>query len=379
MQNTEITELIKHPRVLDAHESVRRASGVIRASDGACALVVRNGCIAGVVTEQAIASMLSRSDDLNSALAMPIDTLVEAYPIYVNISTSMRDAARLFSENNIDMLPVVDNFCALRGVVYRKDVVGMLSQNLRPASVGGMATPLGVYLTTGSITGGAGSFGLYLTGISLGIMMVFANLIGEKLSSKLNLLAMHLLSPRSFAKISMLGVYELVSTVIIVGTMLLLLRLSPLAGFHAAEHMTVNAIEQGEDLTPEIVRRMPRVHPRCGTNLLAALSVFLLITSQFGGEMAAMGAVMVVMLGRKAIGNWMQSVFTTKPPSDHQLASGIAAGEEILNRFHQHPNRQVYGFARIWNMGFLQATAGMSTVLFVVYTIGKIFKLPILF
>ncbi len=33
--------------------------------------------------------------------------------------------------------------------------------------------------------------------------------------------------------------------------------------------MVVHAIEEGEDLTLEKVRPMPRVHPRCGTNLVA--------------------------------------------------------------------------------------------------------------
>lgn len=380
MPNSDITELIKHPRVLDARESVRRAAGVIRASDGSRTIVVRDGHIAGVVTEEAITSMIARADDVDAALDAPVDSLVEPYPVYVSTSVSARDAAKLFAQNGVDMLPVVDAWGALRGVVYREDVVGMLSRNLRPAAIGGMATPLGVYLTTGSISGGAGSIGLYLTGISLGIMMILAKLIGDRLVIKLNTLAMHSLPPQLSAKIASMGIYDLVTAILSIGIMLMLLRLSPLAGYHAAEHMTVHAIEHGEDLSPDIVRRMPRVHPRCGTNLLAALSVFMLITSQFGGEMAALVAVLVVIVGRKALGDWMQSVFTTKPPSDRQLANGIAAGEEILRRFHEHPNRQVYGFARIWNMGFLQAAAGMSTVLFVVYLIGKLFpRLPVLF
>ncbi len=277
-------------------------------------------------------------------------------------------------EHGVDMLPVVDGWGALRGVVYRGDVVGMLSRTLRPPTVGGMATPLGVYLTTGSISGGAGSFGLYLTGISLGIMMIIAKVLGDRLMAKLDLLSAH--APLAVRRaLTSLSATEIISAVISIGIMLMLLRLSPLAGYHAAEHMTVHAIEHGEDLNPEIVRRMPRVHPRCGTNILAALSVFLLITAQFkDSEIAVLIAVLVVILGRKALGDWMQAVFTTKPPSDRQLKNGIAAGDQIIRRYHEHPNRQVYGFARIWNMGFLQAAAGMTTVLYAVYLIGKLFR-----
>jgi len=376
MPNSDITELVKQPRVLDARESVRRAAGVIRASDGSRALVVKDGRIAGIVTEQAIATMLAQAEDVDAALAGPVETLVEHYPLYVSASVSARDAAKLFTENDVDMLPVVDGWGALRGVVYRKDVVAMLSRNLRPATVGGMATPLGVYLTTGSISGGAGSIGLYLTGVSLGIMMILSKVLGDRLVSKVSMLAAHSLPPQVSMKIASMGILDLVTAAISIGVMLVLLKLSPLAGYHAAEHMTVHAIEHGEDLNPEIVRRMPRVHPRCGTNLLAALSLFLLITSQFhDSEIAVLLAIVIVIVGRKALGDWLQSTFTTKPPSERQLKNGIAAGEQILNRFHEHPNRHAYGFARIWNMGFLQAGAGMSTVLFAVYLMVRLFPM----
>jgi uncharacterized protein YqhQ len=39
--------------------------------------------------------------------------------------------------------------------------------------------------------------------------------------------------------------------------------------------MVVHAIERGEPLVLEVVRRMPRVHPRCGTNLVAGIALFL--------------------------------------------------------------------------------------------------------
>lgn len=374
-----ISELIKPPHVLDVRDTVRRAAGVIRASGGSRMLVVRDNRITGSVTEQAIAAFLASASDPEAALNQPIDSLVEYYPVFVSPSISAQEAAGAFAEHGVDVLPVVDEVGGLRGVLYRSEVIALLTRNLRPPAVGGMATPLGVYLTTGSISGGAGSLGLYLTGISLGLMMIVSKIAADRVVGLVARYSTHALSPALRAAISYHDLYGVASVVLSITLMLFLLRLSPLAGYHAAEHMTVHAIEAGEDLSRDAVMRMPRVHPRCGTNLLAALSVFLLITSEFRGEVAALVAMVVVMLGRRAIGDWMQTVFTTKRPNDRQLANGIAAGDEILRRFHEHPNCQVYGFARVWNMGFLQAAAGMTTVLFVVYLVETIFHTTALF
>lgn len=379
MTNLNISELIKQPQVLDARDSVRRAASLIRASGGSRMLAVKEGHVIGSVSEQSIAGFLAAAQDSETSLEQPIESLVEFYPIFVHSSLSAQDAVRVFAENGTDTLPVVDENGGLRGILHRNDVIALLTRNLRPPVVGGMATPLGVYLTTGSLSGGAGSLGLYFTGISLGFMMIIGKLAADGMIGAFGRFAAHTFPMAIRVAINSMSLYDLGSAILSIGFMLLMLRLSPLAGFHAAEHMTVHAIERGEDLTPEAVSRMPRVHPRCGTNLLGALSIFILITSQFGGEVAVMVAVIVVMLGRKAIGDWMQTVFTTKPPNKRQLENGIAAGDEILRRFHEHPSYQAYGFARIWNMGFLQSAAGMSTVLTLVYIIEKLSHAKILF
>jgi hypothetical protein len=47
--------------------------------------------------------------------------------------------------------------------------------------------------------------------------------------------------------------------------------------YHGAEHMTIHALEHGDPLTPDHVRRYPTAHPRCGTEFLVvviALSIF---------------------------------------------------------------------------------------------------------
>ncbi len=378
MTNNTITDLIKPLRVVDASESVRRAAGVIYSSEASRILVTRNGGVAGGISEQNIAAYIGSAEDPDAVLDAPVENLIEPYPAFISPSISKTDAARIFSEAGVDMLPVVDNFGGLRGVLYRSDLIALMTRNLRPPTVGGLATPLGVYLTTGTVSGGVGSVGLFLTGLSMGFMLIISKIVGERLM----LMLQHLLShkfPVLMKIYSAYGVYSIGSAAISIAFLLALLKLSPLAGYHGAEHMTVHAIESGDDLTPQAVRRYSRVHPRCGTNLLGAAAIFILITSQFSGEIAVMIAIAVVMLGRNAIGSWMQRVFTTKEPSDSQLASGIAAGNELLKSFMARPNDVLTGMPRIWKMGFLQSAAGMTTVLAVVYVIERLTHKPLLF
>lgn len=378
MTNNTITDLIRPPRVVDASESVRRAAGIIYSSDASRILVTKNGGVAGGISEQNIAAYIGSAEDPDGALDAPVENLVEPYPVFISPSVSKTDAARLFSETGVDMLPVVDNFGGLRGVLYRSDLIALLTRNLRPPTVGGLATPLGVYLTTGTVSGGVGSMGLFLTGLSMGFMLVISKIIGERAMLMLQSLLSHKM-PALMKLYSAYGIYSIGSAAISVALLLALLKLSPLAGYHGAEHMTVHAIESGDELTPQAVRRYPRVHPRCGTNLLGAAAIFILITSQFSGEIAVMVAIAVVMLGRNAIGSWMQRVFTTKDPSDRELASGIAAGNQLLKRFMARPNDVLTGFPRILKMGFLQSAAGMTTVLVVVYVIERLIHMPLLF
>src|SRR5690606_39689354 len=53
------------------------------------------------------------------------------------------------------------------GMISRADAVAALGENIRPPVVGGMATPLGVWLTDGRLTGGAPALGLFLSGVVL--------------------------------------------------------------------------------------------------------------------------------------------------------------------------------------------------------------------
>jgi uncharacterized protein YqhQ len=142
---------------------------------------------------------------------------------------------------------------------------------------------------------------------------------------------------------------------------LLMMRLVPLSGIHGAEHQVVHAIEREEELKPEVIRRMPRIHPRCGTNLAAGASIFLTI---FFGSWPAEGeirfivaALATVLLWRK-VGGFLQQYITTKRPSDKQLQSGIRAGEMLLERFAEAKVTSPTIGQRIWSSGVLHVMTG---------------------
>jgi hypothetical protein len=359
-----VGELLKRVPVLEMTDTIRRAASLIRESDGTRVFVHVGSRIAGTVSEESITELMGRNGVTDEVLDSPIEPLVDSDITYISSRVGLVAAADLFASSKQDVLPVIDDYGSFYGAVYRKDVIGALTKTLRPPTVGGMATPLGVYLTTGSIAAGAGNLGLFLTGISIGVMMALATAMALGIMYGIAAitglpLGAYLNSPPLTLKANVYDIPFYMSTALTILFFMVLMRLSPLAGYHAAEHMTVHAIEAGEALTVENVRHMQRVHPRCGTNLLAGVGIFLIIVSRFGNDIAVLFALAVVIVGWRAVGAWLQHFVTTKDPSDRQLRSGVAAGNEILDRYQEHPGYQAVGFERIWKLGFLQTLTGL--------------------
>ncbi|MCD6351718.1 MAG: DUF1385 domain-containing protein, partial [Armatimonadetes bacterium] len=148
---------------------------------------------------------------------------------------------------------------------------------------------------------------------------------------------------------------------------LLVLRLSPMSGYHAAEHMTVTAIERLGRLTPEEVRRMPRAHPRCGTNLLAAILPTLLIAVPLWPVDPQIATLIAIggYLARAQIGWALQQFFTTKNPTDAQLEAGLRAGRKILEARKRLALRPQSPAHRLWQRGFPQMAAGVFAAMWV--------------
>jgi uncharacterized protein YqhQ len=56
-------------------------------------------------------------------------------------------------------------------------------------------------------------------------------------------------------------------------------------GYHGAEHMTINAFEDGAPLTVEDVSRYSRLHTRCGTAFLLTIVVLSIVVFSFVGPL----------------------------------------------------------------------------------------------
>jgi uncharacterized protein YqhQ len=127
--------------------------------------------------------------------------------------------------------------------------------------------------------------------------------------------------------------------------------------YHAAEHKAINAYEDGQELTPEIVQRYSLIHPRCGTAfllwvmvigvfvfaffgrlpwywLIATRIAFLPLIAgiayeliRFAGKHAHNRALMILL----APGLWLQRLTTREPELD-QLEVSIRALREVLDR-----------------------------------------------
>jgi uncharacterized protein YqhQ len=125
--------------------------------------------------------------------------------------------------------------------------------------------------------------------------------------------------------------------------------------YHGAEHMTIHALEAGDPLTTDAVRKYPTAHPRCGTEFLVVvilLSVLLFgflgrdnpvlmvggrlllipVIAAVGYEILRFGArhrANPVVRAIMAPGILVQMI-TTKRPTDDQIQVAIVSMEQAL-------------------------------------------------
>jgi CBS domain-containing protein len=310
--------------------------------------VVENDVLMGVLTESDLMGWLASHDGRLTwveAGASHDAMVMQAMRTNLTVGdahSGLEDVLDLFEAERFKALPVVDADGCYRGMLLRHTILEALSHNLRPAKIGGMATPLGVYLTTGHLTAGAGFWGLFLNGFGLTTLIVVI------------LLGVH--SVKGALGWSLPEQAEVAASL---GLFLVALRLSPLSGFHAAEHQTVNAIEQGEPLDLETIAGMPREHPRCGTNLMALLiSAQLLLPLLEAEPLWLLPSVALLWISWRRVGGWLQRIFTTKPARRYQLLSGLRAGEALMRAYQLQPAYRASRWQRLWNMGLLQILAG---------------------
>lgn len=311
-----------------------------------------------------------RQDRLLMGDALPSLTLERAEqliegPVSLFSDQAVEDAFRLFEVYNLPLIPIVDSKNRYTGecACYTRYYL-LQSGLLKPSRVGGFATPFGVYLTSGIHSGGLGWKELALTGLLFGVVVSLLDWASLLAFSVLGSLWPQVNLWPSWA-------YELFQVEFTLLSFLALIRFSSVAGFHAAEHMTVSAIERDLPLSLESVRTQPRTHIRCGTNLIAllagcqalAFSLKALAPSVHWFGLVLYTGLWLLLIWKfwRPIGFWVQRHFTTKPPSDFQLLKGIQAGEELLNKFRLNPHP---------TPGFWQKLWGSHLLILLVVTLG---------
>jgi uncharacterized protein YqhQ len=127
--------------------------------------------------------------------------------------------------------------------------------------------------------------------------------------------------------------------------------------YHAAEHKAINALEAGEELTPETVQKYSLIHPRCGTAFLLWVMVIGVFVFALVGRphwywlvasrilllpvIAGIAYELIRFAGKHprnqilrvllAPGLWLQRL-TTRQPTLDQIEVSIRALREVLER-----------------------------------------------
>ena len=125
--------------------------------------------------------------------------------------------------------------------------------------------------------------------------------------------------------------------------------------YHGAEHMTIHALEAGDPLTTDAVRKYPTAHPRCGTEFLVVVILLSVLLFGFLGRdnaVVMVGGRLVLIPVIAAVGyeilrfgarhranplvkaimapGILVQMITTKRPTDDQIEVAIVSMEQAL-------------------------------------------------
>ncbi|OGI03457.1 MAG: hypothetical protein A2Y25_10695 [Candidatus Melainabacteria bacterium GWF2_37_15] len=324
------------------------------------------GKLTGIISEYDLAKIIpdwsmDQESYLHEYLVASLMTRdVWAETTNTNISELLSNVNKMHTR----VVPIVEKDETYTGsVITRSSIIHYLTKLVKPRSLGGLATPLGVYITDGKHQAGPGNLGLFLTGVVLGLIISVIEVITAFVINWFNI-------------DSIGGPYF---PLIILGQIvlfLLILRFTPLVKMHAAEHQTINAIEKGMPLSLETVKMQPKEHVRCGTNLMVLILGIQIIVIIYGSFLTQFGPLfqfLFLILGFSFIfsywkrgGMLLQKYFTTVKASDKYIKSGIKAGNEILKKYKEDTDpRSSSIFTKIWNSGLIQIVAGFILVNFI--------------
>jgi uncharacterized protein YqhQ len=193
---------------------------------------------------------------------------------------------------------------------------------------------------------------------AIALMLGFTLLIGIGVFFLFPLLMSSLIAGGNTNRLAQPAVEGLIQVAIFLGYLTLISRMPDIHRvfqYHGAEHMTIHALEAGDPLTVDEIRKYPTAHPRCGTEFLVVLIALSIFTFSLVGKqeplvmvgsrfvlipvLAAVGYE-VLRLGARFRGNpivraimWpgiLVQMITTKPPTPDMIEVAIVSMEEAL-------------------------------------------------
>ncbi|HJP84031.1 MAG TPA: DUF1385 domain-containing protein [Fimbriimonadaceae bacterium] len=359
-----ISHLMRPTFMLGPESTLGGVADKLRENSAGVVPIVNGRELIGVVSERSLAHAIAMGAEPTDGVEKAFETELLSIPLY----ESGAEALRMFETFQCGALAVVDDTRRVLGILRASDLIDPPEVSVRPALIGGMATPFGVYLTSGTVQAGAKGWALVATGATLFTVLTTSSIASNYL---FQWLVEHGWQLRAA---------DWISSILLFGLFAVGFRLMPISGIHAAEHMVVHTMERGEPLIPSVVKRMPRVHPRCGTNLAVGASIFMGIAAnsmiQPESLRLTLALVATLTLWRK-VGGWVQYWITTRPPSDRHIEMGIRSAKELLEMQSQARVIQVGFLRRLWNSGIFHVMIGSTLAASVLAGISAVFHLDL--
>ncbi len=117
------------------------------------------------------------------------------------------------------------------------------------------------------------------------------------------------------------------------------MKFTSIGRYHGAEHKAVAAYESYDEVTLETARKSSRIHPRCGTNILAYIILAALIDPFIDAWWYAIAQFILIseawfVLGKTrasiAVGNFLQRYFTTTEPGRAELEVAVESINALI-------------------------------------------------
>lgn len=357
MHTRRVADLMSAAPFLYGESSLATAAAAFREVWAPMLPVLDGNRVAGVVLREEVFSALLAGGSETS----PVASVLREPPVVLQPQWTVEEALDRFRAAPAAPVAIVtDEEGRYLGLVRALDLFRPFAEPARPRQAGGMATPFGVYLTTGDVSAGAGPLALATTGALLFLLITACTLAVYWFWQTVPLRA------PGWAIVAMLQFGPAV-------LFFAALKVLPLTRVHGAEHKVVHAIERGEPLTLEAARRMPRVHPRCGTNLAVGATLFIVLVNlswPHVQELGALLAMLATLMLWRPVGAVFQQYLTTSEPTDRQLESALDVGRELVERYRASPRRRASFVIRLASSGLPWILLGATAAALALYGVG---------